>query len=299
MTSTNGAALLILLVATGCPQSGDGGPPIPGADLDAVVGARGAAVAAADLQPCGYEITNDSTFAGLPPIHEHEIVRITYDAAGLNRLEEGVDDRNGFAFRYTTEYTEMGNQAYFKAEFVDLPMLQFWYVYDSFGRMVRSATDQDGDDREDLVATYVYGDDGRRTIAHLAGRVTYDRTYHYDDDGRVIQLDRDDGPDGVIDEVTTFQYDDIARVTTMLVTDRDQRVTGTGTTSYDGDNHKLVSTDSHFFFDPPGSYTTTTRYTYAAGRLVSDTTTTTMSDAGGAVYSTDIDRLDWHYEHCP
>lgn len=295
--ATTGSCLAIAVLA-GCTSAAPSHP-LPSALADPTPRPPGALASAAS-RPCGYDhhfFTVMIASSGLQAVPGHDRAVITYDAAGLDVLEEAVDDAARFAFRATFAYDAMGSLVRASRETADAPgvVVQDVRVHDSFGRLLRRSMDLDGDDREDWIASYGYAGDGNPTRAHVvmtgAGAATYDRTYRYDDAARLAEVDRDDGPDGTIDEITRYTYDDAARMTTMVTTDRTGGVVGRSTTTYDAQDRVVSVIGSAL--DPRGNVTATStdRYTYDGDRLVSED-----HDDSGAPGS--AVRYDWRYDHC-
>jgi hypothetical protein len=282
----------------------DDAPPastlVPGAAPEGALGSRAVQLVSENLRPCGYDHT--ATFPPAPGqignINRYR-ARITYDARGLAILEAAVDDNNAFVHRYENEYDTMGNLSHYVSTYPDDDESQGWLVYDSFGRLVRYEITQDyGDAVEELVATYGYGSDGNRISAHrVQSRGIDDRTYRYDGEGRLIELTQDNGPDGVIDLTSRFEYDDTQRTTTMTMTDPAGLVVETNTTHYDDDNHVVL--EEHFSIRSGSmapSYTTYTN-TYAGGRLVTSAQVTRQPNPTLGDYTYDI-REQWRYDGC-
>jgi hypothetical protein len=289
------AAALLLLAIAGCTDA-PAATLLPGANLDPLGGALGSELARSAEQPCGYEFVNDLNQPGYS-YQDREHAVITYNSAGLDILEEGVyDDSNAFSFRYTTEYTAMGNPLHFVAEFDGDYRTDMLYVYDSFGRLIQSTVDNDGEDA-DSVYTYGYGDDGLRRSAHVVlPTVTYDRTYHYDDNARVVQVDRDNGPDGTIDEITRFEYNDAGRVTSRTITDSAGTVIGTGAATYDRGNRVISRIDTRMTIE--GLWRHTSDYAYSGQRLDTLVDIDRITDSAGQVVADSQTRYVWHYGRC-
>jgi hypothetical protein len=286
-------AILALIAMTGCAEDPTTGL-IPGAVMDAVGGPPAGAMSD---KPCGYDLDYSLTLP-FSQSREHWTVVITYNEAGLDVLEEGVDDNKRVTVRYTTEYNAMGQPLHFQDERPGATTSHLFYVYDSFGRLIRYSGDNAGDSKEEWVATYAYGEDERRLSAPLVlERVTYDRTYRYDDHARLIQTDRDNGPDGTIDEVTRFEYDDRERLTTKTVTNSAGKVIVNGTISYDSSNHLISSLDT-YSFDDGGAATISFDYRYNSGRLASQKYEHRGTDAAGAVINHSINEWEWRYSNC-
>src|SRR5262249_32170189 len=151
-----------------------------------------------------------------------------------------------------------------------------------------------GDGKEDWIATYAYGSDGRRVSAHLIlPTVTYDRAYKYGADGRLAELDRDDGPDGHVDQITTYSYDDDTRTESRNVVDSSGHGIGSGITTYDDENHLL--TDERIDIGATYTSDTTEAHVFDGDREVSDTWGTHYTTPAGAPDGFFSDALVWRY----
>jgi hypothetical protein len=290
---------VIAATAAGC-ASTPSPDPLPSADLEPRVPRPPSASAAGSARPCRYD--HSFFYAmfgsnGLLVVPGHDQARVTYNPAGLDVLEEAVDDADHFAFRRTFAYDAMGNLVHDTTASAEsaVQLTQDWLVYDSFGRLIRHSMDRDGDGREDWIAAYGYAGDGNPVTAHVvstqgAGEA-YDRAYHYDDNARLIEVDRSRPPDGTIDQINRYDYDDVHRVTLLTTSDGGGGVVGRSVTTYD-DRDRVVSVESTEL-DAQGNVTATAtdRFTYDADRLISEAYDNTAV-AGSAV------RYDWHYDHC-
>lgn len=245
-------------------------------------------------RPCGYEATADDAQTGMPTRHSYRLARITYNPVGLDVSEDGVDD-NELAFRNTTEYDAMGSPVSYRRMFPAAPAPVGWSLYDAFGRLIRASADSDGDGEEDDVTTYVNDRAGYRISAHRVSREgSHDELFHYDGDGRLIAIDSDIGLDGMPQQVASYDYDDIMRVTTKTLTDRSGAVIGGGTTTYDRDNHVLEMIDTTP--TPTGSHRAEHRNRYATGRLLTTELVDTEQGATDVAVTTVV--FVWRYEHC-
>lgn len=270
--------------------------PLPSAITDEIGGAPGGALAGDPERPCGYEFNHSFTTPS-SQTKDHWVARITYNDAGLDVLEEAFDDSGQLVVLRTTEYNAMGQQLHYQ-EIQRGQTYHLWFAYDSFGRLIRYSGDYDDNGHEEWVATYGYGGDDRRISAHLAlATVTYDRTYHYDESARLIQIDRDNGPDGSLDEITRFAYDDRARVINKIVSNSAGAVTVNGTATYD-DSNRLISSVDNFKFE--GGFTTVQAfdYTYSSDALLSQGYQFTHHDPAGALINDTRHRFDWRYSNC-
>jgi hypothetical protein len=288
--------LAIAALAAGC-SSSSAPHQLPSALAEPLPGPGPAAIGSS-ARPCGYDysffaVVSTSSGSELSLRRNH--ARITYNPAGLDVLEAATDDDDRFAFRSTFDYDAMGNLMHdTRARALDPGRVeQDWLVYDSFGRLLGHSTDLDGDGREDSATTYGYAGDGNPTRAHVADTQAghaHDLAYHYDDDARLVQVDRDDGPDGIIDQTSRYEYDDPRRVTTMTTTDRAGSVLGRSTTTYDSHDHVLSVVATELDVQSIVTLQSTDSYVYDAGRLVSE------SHDGGSPGSGV--RYDWRYDHC-
>ena len=309
-------ALLAILATTGCSS-----PPsdrlLPTASVDSVSPAFGAAAVGPPTsassapvpvrsgpRPCGYHI-----IAGTPPDHTHRWARITYNAAGLDVLEEAVGDDHELAFRHASDYDAMGNLAHHSATAGGRPAEQ-WLVYDSFGRLLRhSGDDDDGSDgHEDWWVTYQCDNDRNPIAAHLeleindkgVAAIIYDRTYRYDEHARLIELDRararPDGLPGVVDQISRYTYDEDSRETKKTVEavkDGKETEVGSSTTRYDLQNHVLSMVEDQL--DAGSWFRLTDTYSYESGRLLSKTSIVVDSSSESVVATT---QYVLQYDHC-
>ncbi|MCE9577229.1 MAG: hypothetical protein K8W52_29040 [Deltaproteobacteria bacterium] len=286
--------LVLSIAAAGC-TSGDASQ-IPGADTDPVSGTAASALTRLGLSPCGYSTSGDLVDFDGAVTHSASTATVTYDQEGRDILEEVVD-ANGLAVTSTTtEYDAMGNPVRWHDVRPD-GETDLWLAYDSFGRLLRYSGDEGADGTEEWVATYTYGADGRRTGARLVqASGTYERAYRYGADGRLAELDRDDGPDGVIDAHTVYSYDDDARVQTRTTTNAAGAVVGTGSTTYDDANRAIAVLDTR----PGADYSSTSwsNTAYGADRVL------TQDSGGDTVREVDQARqqstnhLIWQYDGC-
>jgi YD repeat-containing protein len=284
-----------LCAAAGCTSSPTS--PIPGANPDAVPGAIAAPLSQINSPPCGYRLVYDVVD---PDGSKHESIwnaTVMYDGAGRDIAETAVDEHGAVVMHDTTEYDGHGNPVKFDDARPGEPTSTWWLVYDANDHLTRYAGDQSGDGKEDWVATYGYGADGLRVSAHLVlAKTTYDRAYHYGDDGRLIRLDKDVGPDGTIDESTTYQYDDAARVTTRTVTDAAGHVTGNGRSTYDVEN-RLLHNEQSLRVSADDTWLSTEDHVYAGDKAVSETWSDKDTYADGSSSGTTND-VEWKYDHC-
>jgi YD repeat-containing protein len=232
--------MMLLFVVAGCADSASSRA-LPGVDPDET-GRQISALVSANVQPCGYTHTdNYPALFGSPAQINHYVGRFTYNDRGDVILDATVDAADELSYEFATEYNAMGQPASFVDTYADAPTRRAWLTYDSFGRLIRFSGDDDGNETEDWVSTYAYGDDGSRLSAHhVQPGYDYDRTYGYDERGRLNELARDNGPDGVVDELSRYVYDDARRVITMTMTDPTGRVLETDVQHYDAEDHLVL-----------------------------------------------------------
>ncbi len=124
-----------------------------------------------------------------------------------------------------------------------------------------------------------------------------DRSYTYDADGRLIEVTRDNGPDGVVDLTSRYVYDDVQRTVAMTMTDPAGLVLQTDTTHYDADNH--VVREEYFSIRNKTMAQIFIDYvdTYSDGRLTTSTEVTREPDPVNGDYTYDT-RDEWRYDGC-
>lgn len=294
----------IALLAAACGTDASSMFPIPGEALDGVGGSPGGALSAQTVRPCGYRITEDWENFDQSTEHDEITVTITYNGAGLDIAEQGVDGNHNVVMENSSEYDVAGNLMAFSYQRHDpqysAQSTQF-AAYDSFGRMVRLSEDDDGDGVIDVVTTFSYGGDGRRDRSHsmatsslFGASANYDRAYHYDTVGRLVQKTKDVGYNGSVDELLQVEYNDRARVETRTTTNLSGRVIGNGTTYYDADQHIANAEDT--FTRPDGSDVYV--YNYLGGRQMSQSLTSEVIRGSDLAKSKYVWLLTYTYDHC-
>jgi hypothetical protein len=307
--------LLLPLCAAGC---ADGGapPPIPGAQVLTIGAGPVGALTAHGPLPCGYQLLYDEASNGQTRIHHDWSVTITYDAAGHEVAETGVDASNAVVLQYSTEYDAMGNVVERTQHEADATDTTQWAVYDSFGRVVRMSTDVTGDGIEDLIDTYTYLDDGNLWSIHAIDPFDGNYDLHYlrfpSPPYRVSLESKDDGsvpglsqfnvpPNSIAGEVSeAWLYDDVTRVAewhkAWPVFDPDFLV-GTGQKVYD-DGNQLLSFDwSDRSLPGYSKVTHTENHTYRDSTEVSFTVDEEKDRASGEVVTTSK-KIAWKYSGC-
>lgn len=286
---------ILLFVVAGCADS-PRAQVLPGADVDQTTG-RITQMVSENVRPCGYTHTED--FRELTPDQHHVYTaRLTYNQRGDVVLDAAVDEAEGLSYSHATEYNAMGQPSSYIDTYSDSPTSRLWLTYDSFGRLARYSDDEDGDGVEDWVSTYGYGNDGDRITAHHVGNDgDYDRTYGYDDRGRVVEVRRDNGPDGVVDEISKYVYDEAQRVTTMTMTDPTGHVLQTDTTHYDADNHVVLEEYYSIRNRDRTPINVTYTNTYEGGRLQA-AVTFMAGDSPDPVVDSSTTRDDYQYDGC-
>ena len=244
------SCILLCVAAAGCASdSSSATTGVPGIAVDTTFATAVSALSRGDAHPCHYDHNELSTATDQPDSARHSAAKISYNAAGLDVLEDEVDDAGGLVLRLTSEYGAMGNvthwlmaQPIFNQEVFNQ---EGFLAYDSFGRLIRYEID---DDNGTSTATYTHGNHNLRATAHLTRTDRpergYDRTYTYDAQDRVIRLDRDIGFDGTIDESDRYVYDDVARTATMDTVNAAGTVLKHTDFTYDDDGH-VTSEVSH------------------------------------------------------
>jgi hypothetical protein len=278
--------MFLLLLAAGCTQ---------GAPTDQIPGMGvGAQPLSENLDPyCGYGWSSDYTGVDGTKKHTEMLVRVTRDDAGQAVSESGTDANGKVVYTGTLAYDAMGNLTD-QEQSANGENDYYRLDYDSFGRAIRVAQG-DNLNGEWGVDTYKYGGDENPTSSHsvLFGAAS-DSTYHYDEDGRVIEIDQDDGPDGVIDQVEHIAYDDAARVRTMSATNSAGEVVASSTSKYDAQNHLVAS--QHLSTENGYRNNARSEYTYAGGHLQAESwTTDSTTVADGSTFSNTM-RMDLHYD---
>lgn len=219
-----------------------GASPMPGADTSDGAGAMASALHQI-ARPCGFTLAYDTRDFDGTTSHTDWNATITYDAAGNDIAEQAIDPTSGaIVMRDATTYDAAGRWLVYTWDQSDTPHGEYDATYDGGGNLVRYAGKDDGTGQVTWTATYTYDGD-RRATAHLVFPTeTYDRAYRYGADGRLAELDKDLGPDGVVDFATSYAYDDGARRESRTVHDASGQVVGTGTTQYD-ERDRVTSID--------------------------------------------------------
>ena len=263
-------AALPLLAALAC----DGDPAeepdlVPGAAVDPLPSA--VSLRLTDQQPpCGFDVRMDPADSyGVSLIHWI----VTYDAQGRTVLQEGTD---GAGEPYAAEaYEYEGGRDWVHGTWTSphWEPYESWQTFDSFGRKVRYAGDDDGDGDEEWVATYENDDRGRRIHSHFEDSYDppwiHERDYRYDDTGRLVAIDRDEGLDGTIDHTTRIAYDDVAGTVTQSVADAYGSYASTEESEYD-DRNRLIARRAELTVDAGDPAEEEWSYTYDDDRLIEE-----------------------------
>src|SRR5690349_13706265 len=104
------ALSVITVIAAGCSSSPPPNP-LPSAFEERTPRPPGP-VALGSARPCRYDHTFFSVVvaaSGTQVVPGHDQAHVTYNPAGLDVLEEAVDDADQFAFRHGFDYDAMGN----------------------------------------------------------------------------------------------------------------------------------------------------------------------------------------------
>jgi len=296
--------LLLPLLAAACGIDALSSRSLPGTALDAVGASPGGSVSAQSDRPCGYKISEDRVNFDRSTQHDEITVSITYSPQGLDISEQGVDGNHNIVMQNSTDYDSAGNliqYTYVRNDPGYSAKATEWAAYDSFGRLVRYSEDDDGDGEVDVVTTFAYGGDGRRSSAHSARTsalfgpsANYDRYYLYDDEGRLVQTDKDVGYDGSIDELLLVRYDDAARIETRTWKNLAGKVIGNGTTNYDTEYHLGNAEDVFIRADGTDRY----EYAYLDGRAMSESLTSEEFRSSDMAKSEYVWKLTYTYGRC-
>lgn len=287
-------AIIAVVVGAGCMESADTGL-LPGVELDGAPRAV-SAITRDEPKPCG--TLSKMVFPDIG-FEQTTRSRITYDRAGLEVLRVGVSEDTGEEeYRYTIEWNHRGQLVQAHNEFAGGVNYHYWYTYDRFDRLVRTATDEDGDGAEDSVLVYAYRRDGLRATSQLTSTRSgnYLQHYFYDENRRLIRTERDLGLDGTIDQVTTFEYDDEMRQSAVTATDAAGVIITHSTVSYDA-RDRVTSRIRHDF-EAGETILQEEHYRYARDRLIQDTYTfARIADGSEPVILTD-GTTDYFYGRC-
>jgi hypothetical protein len=238
--------MMLCLVAACATEAGPTSPFVPGLGSDggrATPGRGGEAPRACRIDKL---FTATSSY-GPPEAPIHQTARFGFDAAGRYALEVDLDaDRDEELGRYVHEYDAMGNWTHQRyTSGYDGLVMDTWMAYDALGRRVREERDYAGE--VDMVATFGYGDQERKTSAHViwqsSPRESYDGTYQYDAHQRLTQVDLDFRFDGSIEQTERYTYDDDARTAAMDRVAADRTVLEHTDFTYDDDGHVVLKVE--------------------------------------------------------